>query len=789
MEDGDLTFQRDDEGVSFAPRQQPVLAQREVSHGENLAARMSGTNLDAISNSLTETIAHDEEGMVGVEDIAEEVVDLMGLGPEGKPDTDDDNCDTSSHPLMLTAIMRFQAKAIAALLPADDMAVRTEPVEDIDLIEDEKEREQREEELNEIERRVQAFYTNYLFERLPSYEDDMDQTLAQMGQMGLGIRKIVVDRSRRDTPVQPETVRPGSLIVSYDTRNFRMGRYTHKVDLDTGSLIRRMNSGMYRPIELVDQSAPDVSRIQAAQDEVYGFKAGHYQSTGTHRLHEVYTSLFLRDDPHPNGLPRPYIVTIHTESRDILAIQRNWDPQDPDENPMEHFVGYLYHPGRSAVTGVGLGQILMQTTKALRSAQRRMLEAGYLQNHPSGFKLGNLTIRDGETRVRAGEFVDVDTPTGDIRNAIMMQPFQGPSQGLMALSTEMKADGRELGGIATVDFSQLMKAGIAAGPAMAAFEESTEFQNAAHRRLYKAHRKELEIVHDRMKTVMGDRTVLFGVDQQLQKGDLQAVKVLPYMKPGQSSKQKTIMEAQAVWDLARENSDVMDKRRAAENYIRALGSPEADRLILPDPEEEEVKPANLVSEYVAVLAGKPIRAGLSQNHQAHIDGHTAQLKMLQTSQLPIEAGDAASAILAAHISEHIGMQLMVEVASITGIPIDQLGPEMPLEMEAQIAPAIAQAVAQIEEMRRPPDGEDSKVQIQQIKEAGATQREQMKSQTKLTEAGLKVKHDAERAQMDHRHKLEQQERDNQAAMAREIESGGVDMAIARMKTGGAGRSE
>ena len=783
--DGDgLKITRDDEGVTFAPEVPSAPEKKDRPHDSNIAVHMSEENRHAISETMTENVAFDEEGMSGVEDIAEEVTDLMGLAAEGETDTEDEYGDTSSHTLMLTAVMRFQAKALAALMPAGDMAVRTEPVEDLDAIEDQKKRAEREEELSKIERRVQEFYTDYLFQKLPSYEDDTDQILQDMGTMGLGLRKVVVDRSRKSTPVMPEYVRPGDLIVSYDTRNFRTGRITHKMDLDTGTLVRRMNSGMYRPVKLIDQSEPEVSRIQTARDEVYGFQGGHQQQSSTHRIYEIYDDLFLKDDPHPMGLPRPYIVTIHAQSREILSVRRNWQSWDEDESAMEHFVGYLYHPGRSAVTGVGLGQILLQTTKSLRKAQRRMLEAGYLQNHPSGFKMSNLSIRDGETKVRAGEFVDVDTPTGDIRNALMLHPFQGPSQGLMALSQSMLENGRELGGIATVDFSQLMKSGVAAGPAMAAFEESTEFQTAVHRRLYKAQRKELEIIHDRMKTIKGDGPIVYGADRELQNGDLKAVDILPFMKPGQASKQKSIMEAQAVWDLAQQNPDILNKRLAAEGYIRALGSPEADRLIIDEDEQEQIDPADAVTEYVKLLGGQPLRAGLSQNHQAHIDSHSAQLKMLQTSQIPVEQGDAASAVLAAHISEHMGLHLMVEVASRTGIPVEDLGPDMPPEMEAKIAPVIAEAMQEIEKLRRPPEGQDNKLQIEQIKQQGQTAREQMKLQGKMSETQMKAQQEAELLALKHQHEKELREMQDDASMDREIEDNAIALRIARMKAGG-----
>jgi hypothetical protein len=781
MADGDLIFTRDEDGVTFGPPAQPPQPE-EKPHTTNIATEMTQPSLDAIAESLTETIAFDQDGVSPWENIAVEVMDHLGLGPDAdSDDASDDNSDTSSHTLMLTALLRFQAKALSVMLPSDDMAVRTKPAFDLDQIEDEDERDKATEMITAAERRVQQFYTDYLFHRLPSYEEDTDQILHDMGLMGVGLRKIVVDRSRQSTPVMPEYVPAENLIVSYSSRNFRMGRYAHKMDMPTGDLIRRIQTGAYRPIKLYDQAVPDSNAVSDARDKVFGLVPANLMNTETHRMYEVYTHLFLEADPHPLRLPRPYIVTIHSESREVLAIQRNWDQADPDETPLEHFVGYIYHPGKSASTGIGLGQILLQTTKALRKAQRRTLEAGYLQNHPSGFKLSNLSIRNGDTKVRPGEFVDVDSPTGDIRQALMMHPFQGPSQGLMALAQTLEANGRELGGIASIDFASLMKAGVAAGPAMAAFEESTEFQTSVHRRLYKAHRKELEIIHDRMRTVMGNKPVLFGTDQTLEPGDLVGVDILPYMQPGQASRQKVIMEAQAIWDLAKENPDLLNKRRAAENFVRALGSPDADRLMIPDPEEEEVMPADPITEYSMSLAGKPVRAGPMQNHQAHIDAHTAQMRMVQTSSLPVEQGEAVMAALAAHIAEHMGMQMMVEAAAMLGIDMAQIGPDMAPEVEAQLAPALAAAVVQLEEMRRQPDPEEARIQTARVVGESRIEATRVAAEGRLALANLQNAHERQMADVKAKYDQILQDIKDAAALDREVEDNAVALQIAKLK--------
>lgn len=799
MADGSLKFDRDAEtgDVTYGPAEAPKPPSTdEALPRENLAYRMDQTTLDSICDMLTESVAFDEQGLSGWEEINAGAYDLLGIGPESDGDTDYEGVDTSDHPLMLTSLLRFQSKALSMLLPTDDTIIRTDAAVDLDEIEDEEERAKIEEEVDKAGRRVSAFYRDYLFEKLPSYEEDTDQILWDMGLMGLGIRKIVVDRSRQATPVMPVHVPVGELIVSYGATSFRQGRLTHKMDMPTADLIRRMGTGAYRPVKLHDQGVPEVGRIAEARDKVQGLVPAGWEGTETHRVYEIYADLVLDADRRPDSLPRPYIITVHGASREILSIQRNWMPSDPDETPIEHFVGYLYHPGKNSTMGVGLGHILSNMTRALRKAQRRALEAAYLQNHPSGFKLSNLTIRDGETQVMPGQLVDVDSPVGDIRQAVMMQMFQGPSPGLMQLADKMEQNGRELGGIASIDFASMMKSGIAAGPAMAAFEESTEFQTAVHRRLYKAHRKELSLIHDRMQEVRGSQPILYGVGSTLREGDLQKVKILPYMKPGQASRQRAILEAQLIYDTAKDMPDVVDKRGAAENYIRTLGSPDAVRLLRPDPAEEQPEPADPVSEYAMVLRGKPIAAGMAQNHQAHIDAHASQMRMLQNSQLPVEQGDAVSAILAAHIAEHMGLQLAAEVGARAGATMDQIS-KLPPEVQNQLAPQIAAAIREIEEERRPKEQQDTRLAQEQLRQQGQAmreqqkaasdeRREQIKAQAGINEMRLKQDHEREMEDLKAQHARELQGIKDAGALDRELEDNAVALKIAQMKGTGSG---
>jgi hypothetical protein len=596
----------------------------------------------------------------------------------------------------------------------------------------------------------------------------MDMTLFDCGLHGLGVKKVYNDLSRRSQKTRVERVELDDLIISYDTKNMRSGRITHRINMSTPDLIRNIQSGVYRVVRaLPGGDTPIEGPVTEAKNRMHGLHSA-FRSGETHRMYEVSLDLFLDSDAHPDGLARPYIMTIHAQTQEVLSVVRNWAPNDPDETPIERLVGYIYSPGKTAAMGIGLGALLANITRALRKAQRRGLEAGYLQNHPSGFKTSSLRIRDEGGKVRPGEFVDVDAPTGDIRQALMLHPFQGPSAGLISLAQALEQNGKELGGIASIDFAQLMKAGVAAGPAMAAYDESTEFQTAVHRRLYVAQSTELRLIQARMREVYGNRGVPYGNGSTLHPGDLILVDCIPVMKPGQVSRQRTILEATALLEAAQGAPDILQKRRIMEEYIRALGKTNLSEYMQPDPEDEPPVPADPVTEYAMLLQGQPITAGMDQNHQAHIDAHAAQMRILQASALPVEQGEMAMASLAAHIAQHMGMQMMVEVQVRAGIPMEAMSPEVPPEAQAAVASAIAAAVMEMEAERRP-EGEDTRIETAKVVGQSRIEATRVAAEGRMALADTQHRHAKEIEDLKAKHALELQKVKDDAAMDRAVQ--------------------
>ena len=769
--DGDLKIQFDDDGNLLYEREGPTpIIQMAGPHFLNLATQMRSDDLDLISTSLTTLVSEDEHSREDWEKINADNYELLGVGPESEPDLVDETYgDTSDHPLLLTALVRYMSKATAVMLPVDHELCRYDVAFDQYEIKDPKERRARLQDAHNAGARVTAFYTDYLKNKVPGYIEDTDQILLECGLNGLGVRKIYDDNSRPNAPVQLSYVSSSDIIISYDSKNFRCGRIAHRMHITTPDMVRMIMSGQYRSVDnLHDGDIPDKGVVEEQKDRIHGISHHQLQGTETHKVYEIHCDLFLAEDAHPMGYARPYIVTVHAATRQVLSIVRNWRPSDPDEARIEHFVGYLLHPGKSAVYGMGLGQILSNITRALRRAQRRGLEAAYLQNHPSGFKLSNFKVRDDATKIRNGEFIDVDSPTGDIRSALMMHVFEGPSQGLAALADKMESNGKQLGGMATQDLENLMKAGMAAGPAMAAYEEATEFQSSIHARLYRAQATELKLLHERMREKVGNQPMAFGMSRVLHPGDLMKVDLLPYMKPGQASKQKTVLEAEAVLGLADRLPGIIDKRKAGLDYLRALGKTNIDDIMIPDPEDNPPEPADAISEYQKILGGMPVKAGFNQNHQAHIDTHAAQMRELQESHLPVEKGEAALAVLSAHIAEHMSQMQLVEVARRIGVPVEQLM-DMSPEVEYRIAPMVAEAVSQIEAERRAGRGEESRIEIEKVKGENDLRIETMRQEHK------------ERMQtMQQAHEKDLQKMRDTAAMDRALQDDETAMEIASM---------
>ena len=212
-------------------------------------------------------------------------------------------------------------------------------------------------------------------------------------------------------------------------------------------------------------------------------------------LLEVHADLILDDVDQEEGplqVAKPYIVTIEQGTSTVLAIRRNWNPDDPLMLKRQHFVHYSYVPG-FGFYGLGLIHIIGGYARAGTSLIRQLVDAGTLSNLPGGLKSRGLRVKGDDTPIGPGEFRDVDVPSGSIKDNLMTLPYKEPSQTLLALLKQITEEGRRLGAISDMNISD-MSANAPVGTTLALLERTLKPMAAVQARVHYSMKQEFKLL-------------------------------------------------------------------------------------------------------------------------------------------------------------------------------------------------------------------------------------------------------------------------------------------------------
>ena len=117
-------------------------------------------------------------------------------------------------------------------------------------------------------------------------------------------------------------------VVSYGAADLATApRYTHVMKKTPNEIIELQVNGFYLDVELPDPE-PDYSDIQEKYDEIDG-ETAVLEDDDRHTILEVHADLNLPEPfDDPDGIARPYVVTVDKSSLTILSIRRNWYEKD-----------------------------------------------------------------------------------------------------------------------------------------------------------------------------------------------------------------------------------------------------------------------------------------------------------------------------------------------------------------------------------------------------------------------------------------------------------------------------
>jgi hypothetical protein len=522
------------------------------------------------------------------------------------------------------------------------------------------------------------------------YRPEHERMLYSLGLAGSAFKKVYYDPNiMRQVAVY---VPAEDVIVPYGASHIESAeRVTHIMRKTKNELRKLQVSGFYRDIELGEPQAfhTDIEERKA--------KDGGYSITDDERysIYEVHVDMVIDGfDDSDDDVARPYVVTIERGTNAVLAIRRNWNPEDPLMLKRQHFVHYVYVPG-FGFYGLGLIHIIGGYARAGTSIIRQLVDAGTLSNLPGGLKSRGLRIKGDDTPIEPGEFRDVDVPSGSVRDNIMTLPYKEPSQTLLQLLDKITNEGRRLGAISDMNISD-MSANAPVGTTLALLERTLKPMAAVQARVHYAMKQEFKL----LKAIMAEYAPAeYGYEPlrgevSARQADYALVDVIPVSDPNSSTMAQRVVQYQAVLQMAQSAPQIYDLPALHRQMIEVLGVKNADKLV---PTKEDLKPKDPVGENMDALIGKPMRAFIYQDHDAHIATHTAFMQDPMVAQM-IGQNPQAQQIMAslqAHIAEHLGFSYRKQIEERLGAPLPPPNEELPEEVEVNLARLVADAGKQL----------------------------------------------------------------------------------------------
>jgi len=658
---------------------------------KNLAEELSAGDLAMLAGDL---IGEFDSDVSARKDWIQTYVDgleLLGLKIEERSEPWDGACGVY-HPILAEAVTKFQSETIMDTFPAAG------PVKGEIIGKETQEKKEA------MERVVDDM--NYeLTEKMTEYRSEHERMLWGTALSGNGFKKVYVDPGldRQVSIYVPSE----DLVVPYGASNLETAeRVSHVMRKTENELLRLQLDGFYRDVEL---GAPQntLDEVEKKIAEKLGFRA---TTDSRYKLIEMQVDLdlpgFEHEDEKGNktGLKLPYIVTIEYGSMTVLAVRRNWEPDDETFQKRQHFVHYAYIPG-FGFYAFGLIHLIGGFAKSGTSILRQLVDAGSLANLPGGFKTRGLRVKGDDTPIAPGEFRDVDVPSGTMKDNIMPLPYKEPSQTLIQLLNQIIEEGRRFAAAGDLKVSD-MSANSPVGTTLAILERTLKVMSAIQARMHFSMKNEFKLLK---KIIASYAPADYSYEpatgnRKARRKDYEMINIIPVSDPNAATMSQKVVQYQAVLQLSQTAPQLYNLPYLHRQMLSVLGIKNAEKLV-PLPEDE--KPLDPITENMNALKSKPMKAFMYQDHQAHIQIHMAMLndpKIRETIGQNPQAPMIAQA-LQAHITEHVGMEYKRQMELTMGINIPyndldsddedtRITPEQELQIARMAVPAAQQLLNQ-----------------------------------------------------------------------------------------------
>ncbi len=689
---------------------------------ENLAEMLDEGQLTELAGDLLGDYEEDISSRKDWMETYVEGLELLGLKVEDRTEPWPGACGVY-HPLLSEALVKFQAETMMETFPAQG-PVRTQIIG--------KETPEK----RDAAQRVQEDMNYQLTDVMIEYRPEHERMLWGLGLAGNAFKKVYYDPSfaRQVAMYVPAE----DVVVPYGASNLETAeRVTHVMRKTPNELKKLQANGFYRDVDLPEPS-DTLDDIEKKIAEKMGFRAS---SDDRYKLLEMHVDLVIEDDKYAEdeaeaGIAVPYVVTIDKGTQTVLSIRRNWDPDDDTKAKRNHFVHYAYVPG-FGFYAFGLIHLIGAFAKSGTSLIRQLVDAGTLSNLPGGFKTKGLRVKGDDTPIAPAEWRDVDVASGTMRDNIMPLPYKEPSATLYQLLGTIVEEGRKFAGAADMKVSD-MSAQAPVGTTLAILERTLKLMSAVQARIHYSMKQEFRL----LKGIIAAYTpAAYSYEpeeggRKAKRSDYDNVEVIPVSDPNAATMAQKIVQYQSVIQLAQGAPQIYDMPYLHRQMLEVLGIKNATKLV-PIADDGSMKPRDPVSENMDILNGKPVKAFIYQDHEAHITVHMSAMQDPKIMELMGQNPNAQTiqAAMMAHLNEHIAFEYRKQIEQMAGVPLPPPNAEMDEATELQISRLAAMAAQNLLQKNQ---GEAAQQQAQQMAQDPIVQMQQAELQLKAQELQLKA---------------------------------------------------
>lgn len=581
--DGTNIAIHDDGSVEIgAPAVHSDREEKDQRFDDNLALDMEGMNLAGLAADTLQGLEVDEQARSKLIGNRNKAIDLLGLTIEqaASQKTQKRGVSKVGNPMLLSACVEYQSSFMGEMLPAAGPA----KIQDVGGAD------------GQLARDFENDFNYYLTTIAREYYPDTDRMAFYQAFDGSAYKKVY-RCPMRQRPVAESIYLP-DLVVSQDATDIENAVRVSHLTRPTHAEIKRMQHfGRYRDVQLGIPSPPPNS-AKSKEKETQGVSPLSQRPQDqpyTNAEIDVYidpADYGLPTSSAPSGLPLPFKVTVNRDSREVLAVWRNWKDGDAAFLKRNMYVPYDLARGMGFY-GLGFSHLLGNQTQALRAAWRLLLDAMMFSSFPGGMKAKGARTSTNEIAPGPGEWVDVDIPLdADLSKLAVPLPYKELNAVAIQFIEKIQQSSENLGAKVKLEIGE-GRTNVPVGTIMAMIEEQTKTMGAVHKRNHKAQGDELLKMRELFAEHPEDLWRLarkparrWEVAQEFMDLDL-----VPRSDPNVPSQMHRIMQATALYTMATNpfvvQQGAMPIRPVLRKALMAINMNDSDQLVSPEPPPQQ----------------------------------------------------------------------------------------------------------------------------------------------------------------------------------------------------------